>query len=69
VLVFVPAVFDLQDYSSNYWGTTASWISKDSLTADVVAEMQAGGEFFWTSHTFTHQNLNNVTNSDATYQW
>jgi hypothetical protein len=48
----------LQTYplTGSNWQSTSFWTAADPLTADVVAEMgTAGGDFFWTSHTFTHQ--------------
>jgi hypothetical protein len=30
--------------------------------------LSGNSSFFWTSHTFTHQNLNNATSSDSTKQ-
>ncbi|KAI8474659.1 MAG: hypothetical protein J3K34DRAFT_465487 [Monoraphidium minutum] len=47
----------------------AAMTARDPLAAAVVAD--AGGaatEFFWSHHTFTHQNLDNATSYDAAQQ-
>jgi hypothetical protein len=49
---------------------TKKWKKADLVSGSPVAAALADGSalqkaFFWTSHTFTHQNLNNATYHDC----
>lgn len=55
-------------YSSAPW-SAARVLAGDPLAAAASVAMVSGNSpFFFTSHTFTHQNLNNATSSDSTKQ-
>jgi hypothetical protein len=53
-----------QAYNSSTWVKSAI-LAGDPVAAAIANNATLRRSFFWVSHTFTHQNLNNATYSDA----
>jgi hypothetical protein len=53
-----------QAYNSSNWVEPAI-LAGDPLAAAIANNATLRRSFFWVTHTFTHQNLNNATYSDA----
>jgi hypothetical protein len=54
----------LQNYSSSQWDLNRI-LSGNPVAAAVVNDASIQQGFFWSSHTFTHQNLDNATIQDS----
>jgi hypothetical protein len=54
----------LQAYTSRAWNATRIVAASEIATA-LVTNATLRDAFLWTSHTFTHQNLNNATYTDC----
>jgi hypothetical protein len=57
-----------QAYNASTWVRSAIR-NGDPLSGAIFRNATLRRSFFWVSHTFTHQNLNNATYSDARCGW
>jgi hypothetical protein len=54
-----------QGYTSATWNRTTI-LANNPLASAIVNNVTLKRAFYWTSHTFTHENLNNASLADTT---